>query len=179
MKKNRLRFSNINLLRRTFLLLGCLLFSWSVVVPFYSIVSVSMEEGFLYSIVYWSFAEEARSSPSSHTLIVPGQRWFFDYWFGDSYISFLGLSWLPPAMFVTQIMTLATGTVSIFKAKRTVAAVSTAACLTTMLLMVYPNILLAVSYPLGYLATYLSLVLSSLVLFITNFLLILALPHQR
>lgn len=180
MKKNRLRFFGINLLRRMPLLLACLFFSWSVLVPFYNYLAESMIET-RYSISYWSFKAEIRGFYGLRTIQGVRQEWFFDYWFGDSWLN-LGLSWLLLAMFVAQIVTLATGIVSVFNAKKTIAAVPAATCLTTMLLMVYQNILLSSSnllvctYQLGYWLTY-----PSLGLFIMNFLSTLALrtPKMR
>jgi len=178
MGRNRLRFLDISLLRRMLLLLGCLLFSWSVVVPLYNYTPMTMIESH-YSILYWSFKVEIRRY-GFLTLEGVTQKWFFDYWFGDSYRNFSGSSWLFLAMFVTQIVTLAMGIVLVFNAKKTIAAVQAAACLTTMLLMGYQNILLSgsnvivYSYQLGYWLTY-----PSLVLFIINFVLTLVLPPPK
>lgn len=170
--RSHLRPPNVSLLRRTILLLGCLLFGWSVVVPYYDYLSGSVM-GSYHSILYRSFLEEVRSSDTPHTVgVIPWQRWFFDYWFGDPYQRYLGLSLLLPAIFLAQIATLTTGTISVLKPKRIVAAIPSATCLTTMILMVYQNILLSDSnllvytYQLGYWLTY-----PSLGLFIISFIL--------
>jgi hypothetical protein len=171
-----------SLLRRLLVLLACFVFLWSIVSPFYRYVRVGfgiIEVGSFASL-YWSFTEQIIGLSKHYLGAVLEQKWFLDYWFGNFDINYFGFFLLHPAMFVAQVITLTAGIFSFFKLKKTLAAVSVAACLTTLVLMVYQNLLasdtnLALDYyQLGYWLTY-----PSLVLFIVNFLLTLALTQAR
>jgi len=158
---------------------------WSVVSPFYRYARVErtqIPEISSCAILYWSFTEKIATSSGSLAAFLDGaiaqQKWFLDYWFSNFDMKYLGYFMLHPVMLVTQVVALATGIFSVFKSKKTVAAVSAATCLTTLLLMVYQNLLMSDTnmepycYQLGYWLTY-----PSLILFIINFLLTL-ISHQ-
>lgn len=177
MKQGGVKF--ISVLRRALVLLGCFIFLWSVVSPFYRyarIVRTQIPEVRSFMILYWSFTEKIAVSSDSIAAFLDGgvaqQRWFLDYWFGNFDIKYLGYFLLHPAMFVAQVVTLATGVFSVSKSNRKVAAVCAAACLTTLLLMICQNVLMSDTnmepyyYRIGYWLAY-----PSLILFIINFLL--------
>jgi hypothetical protein len=178
MKQGMIRF--ISVLRKVLLLLGCLIFLWSVASPYYRYVRVGLSlspwGGGSFAALYWSYTEKTVAAYFDRT--VTWERWFLDYWFGNFDIDYLGYFLLRPMIFAAQVVTLVTGIFSIFKTNRTVAAVSAATCLATMFLMVCQNLLMSDTnqdpycYQVGY-----GLTNPSLILFVAGFFLAL-IPHR-
>jgi hypothetical protein len=176
MRQGGIKF--IGVLRRALPLLACFVFFWSVVSPFYRYVpsGFGVIEVGPCAFLYWSFTEKMASLYFYGAVIE--QKWFLGYWFGNFHIEYFGFFLIHPAMFVAQVATIVTGIFSVLKPRKTVAAVSVAACLTTLVLMVYQNLLASDTnlepycYQPGYWLTWLSLVL-----FTVNFLFTLT-SHQ-
>jgi hypothetical protein len=157
--------STINLLKKILAIIGCLVFLFSFVSPFYYSNPMSMIEQ-SYSIYYWSFkADEQHYWVHSYT--GDRQYWLYDYWFNDyyAYATYPGLSWVLIFMFIAQILTLVTGIASIFVSSRIVSLIPIISCLTTIALMVHVNMRISenlvgrFSYQQGYWLTYPSLFL--------------------
>lgn len=156
------------------IIVGCSLFLFSTILPFYRFSLVSFIETNT-SILYWSFKSEvqtfSRLGPFNGNPLAVRESWFHDHWF-NYYISRLGLSWVMISMFIIQLLILVTGTASILTSKKVVAIAPVTLCPIVTALMVYANAQLQAStwalnsYQLGYWLTY-----PSILLFIVNFLL--------
>ncbi|UCE96274.1 MAG: hypothetical protein JSV51_01295 [Candidatus Bathyarchaeota archaeon] len=162
------------ILKNAPLLVGCLLFIGSIILPFYRFNLVSFIETGT-SILYWSFKADIQSfdrmRPLPRDLFTFREFWFLDHWF-DYYPSRLGVSWALISIFGIQILALVTGITTIFIHKKVLlfAAVPAVLCPAVTALMVHVNIVLHEStwalnaYQLGYWLTF-----PCTALFVANF----------
>jgi hypothetical protein len=114
----------ITALKKIPVIIGCLLFLFSVVLPFYHITGgrfgMDVWHPVYFSIDYWSF----RSHESGFNMIgmtslrdFSSDYWFYDYWFKDHANRILAaepdLSWMLITTFAVQIATLVASFVSV------------------------------------------------------------------
>jgi hypothetical protein len=161
--------SRIDLLKKIFAIIGCLVFLFSFVSPFCFFRPVRWFEESS-SLYYWSFKIDVQhywlGSPTGFS-----QYWFHDYWFSTYVDTYSGLSWVLVFMFMAQILTLVTGIASIFTSNRIVALIPIILCPTTIALMLHVKIKVSetpgfFSYQQGYWLTY-----PSMSLFLLSFIL--------
>jgi hypothetical protein len=164
--KRNAKSLGINVLRRIPALLGCLLFLFSFISPFYHFTSQTQIEAH-YSIYYWSFKSEVQIYELSHFAGLK-QYWFFDYWLNSFSGWNLGLEWMLISMLAAQILTIASSIASVIANRRVPALAAIVSCLATTALMIYVNTRIynasfyLNSYEQGYWLTY-----PSMFLFIT------------
>jgi hypothetical protein len=146
-------------------LIALFVFLFSVVSSFYDWSFTLLETS---SATYWSYrANYYFLSLGIHSW----QYAFFNYWFNannQGEIGFLGMSWIPLAMFVMQLLTLCFGCASLVINKRIIRSVPVGSSLAVLALMFYVGYRLSSSnnngagYQLGYYLVYPSLVLFAL-----------------
>lgn len=175
--KGRFRSLSIVVLRKFIVLIGCLLFSCSVIFPFYSL----QRTGFNVRSTtrYWSFKSFSfevryRFDPipedgMSRTFL---DYWFSDFWFHEKFITDSGHSWVFVLLFTIQISALVTRLASVLVNRKILALVPIALCSTVTTLMIYVDSghsrnTTWTNYETGYWLTYPSL-LMFLIAFITN-----------
>lgn len=153
----------ISVLRRTPAILGCLLFLFSFISPFYHFTPMTQIE-FHYSVYYWSFKSEVRIYDLDHFAGLR-QYWFSDYWFNIFSGWNLGLDWMLISMFAAQILTIAFSIASVIANRRVPALAAIVSCIATTALMIYVNTRIydasfyLNSYEQGYWLTYPSMIL--------------------
>jgi len=172
MRKGKFRHSGIAALKKIPIIVGCLVFLFSILSPFCHSVPFTIPE-MRATEYYWSFKVDiyANHLGGHH---ISRQYWFIDYWF-DSYSgswSFLSLTWVLISIFVAQILTLMAGVTPILSNREVLALAPMALCSAVMVLMM--NFCQELSgntdstyYEKGYWFTCLSL-LVFLIAFITN-----------
>lgn len=171
----------VRILRIVFSILGCLVFLFSMMLPFcllrFPRASVSFSFISDSSTYYWSFRSLNRResffnggwgtppliSPTLNTAIIT-DHWLFDCWFQDFFIDTRDSSKILVPMFAAQILTLATGVASIFARKRFFALVPTTLCFIVVMMMSYTCVILSSTSPVdirqeGYWFTYPSMLL--------------------
>ena len=171
----RRSITSLVMLRRVFMMLGCLLFLSSTILPFLHEIrpaSIIPEDSDRTS--YWSLkcsTQQVRSLFLYQTV----EYWFYDYWVKEYAIR----SELPLVfvfMLLGQILTLITGVASVFLYKKILALAPAILCPTVTALMVYVGTSFRsweISYQQGYWLTY-----PSMLLFIAAFTLSLVI-HKR
>ena len=120
-------------IKKVLVILGCLLFLFSVVYPFYFMSMHSME---YWGVTYWSYKAditEVIRTPSS------SQSWFFSYWSNANtfYIDGPWTSWILLAMFAIQTLALAFGCASLVTNRRIILFVPVCLSLAVLALMSY------------------------------------------
>jgi hypothetical protein len=143
----------VRVVRIALSVLGCLVFLFSMMLPFYLLDYPDMSFP-IYSdssTYYWSFrslnsrvsfpTEPPTNSPMVTTATLT-DNWFLDCWFHDFFIDRLGLSKILITMFAVQILTLITGIASIFVKKSLFALVPTTLCFTVILMMIHTSVTL-------------------------------------
>jgi len=152
----------ITLLRKILGTLGCLLFLFSIILPFYHLAYfVSGIIEFQNSTYYWSFRVSQEVS-----FFEPSRApWHTDTWFFQPsfYNPGSSLSICVLAIFVAQLLTLATGIASVFYDRRLLTLAPLALCSLAIVLMTYTNTVLAASKSV-FLADYTSQVTNSTIL---------------
>ncbi len=159
----RRSITSLVMLRRVLMMLGCLLFLSSMILPFlHEDRRYNIEED-LDRTTYWSFKSLAQQirSVSFPQPLAPVEYWFYDYWIREyAYRSELLLVFA--FMFVIQILTLIAGTASVFLNKKILALAPTILCPMVTALMVYVGTSFRsweISYQQGYWLTYPSMLL--------------------
>jgi hypothetical protein len=115
LKNMSTKFFVTNTFRRVITIVGCLVFVFSFISPFYFISSEFGGTGS--SAYYWSYKSDyyysmdLRGSGSSHP-------WFSSYWFTPSLAGGVGIPWILVSIFTVQILTLVFGVVFIFSSRR-------------------------------------------------------------
>jgi len=115
LKSMSTRFLVTNTVRRVITILGCLLFVFSFIYPFYYVSWTGIGGGTLTH--YWSYEYDYHyhvglgGSGSSH-------QWFFDYWFTPNLSVGARIPWTLVSLFTVQVLTLAFGVVFLFSNKR-------------------------------------------------------------
>jgi hypothetical protein len=151
-------------LRKVIVILGCLFFLFSIILPFYHQIfyygNSMIEESFYYSTYYWSFRVSRESGRVfTSTILQSTDYWFYQPAFYDFFLRSLLYNVLV-AIFVAQLLTLATAIASVFYDRRILAFAPLALCSLVTVLMIYTNIILLPSnflldsYLLGYWFTY-------------------------
>jgi len=155
---------------------GCLVFLFSVIFPFYHVSTFMGLEGYQQSTNYWSYKYDYYWSYflfGSH--FGSSQQWFSDYWFAPYSASSLGLSlglgipWILLPMFIIQVLTLLFGVAFIIFNRRILGFAPVLLGLLTIALMVYVGMF---PYGVGISGTYqlgFYLVFPSLFLFLSAF----------
>ncbi|HML03982.1 MAG TPA: hypothetical protein VK487_11510 [Candidatus Bathyarchaeia archaeon] len=146
------------ILKALLAILGCLVFLFSVISPFFLTIGLLAP----ISNRYWSYEHDFYNGFGQHE----SQYWFINYW-GDDVSS--TMSWGLVLMFTFQLLTLTFGVGSIFFKRRILSIIPVLLCLGVLGLMIYTGNLLGLSlgeYQQGY-----YLVFPSLVLFIVVFIL--------
>jgi hypothetical protein len=150
-------------IKKVLVILGCLLFLFSVVYPFYFMSMHSME---YWGVTYWSYKADVTEVTISR---FSSQSWFFGYWSNANifYIDGPWTSWILLAMFVIQTVALAFGCASLVANRRIILFVPVCLSLTVLALMSYVGYRLtsyygyssyyAGGYQLGYYLVYPSL----------------------
>jgi|SRR5271157_394296 len=144
-------------------ILGCLMFLFSIILPFYYLGGFSVVGPL--NTTYWSFKADYfvfTTRPFFHHF------WFVDYWFNENFFTpGQGISFIPVAMFTAQALVLAFGIASIHFKKRAMLAAPVCLSVAVLALMSYTGEILAYgNYRLGY-----YLVFPSLALFLSAFIL--------
>ena len=152
-------------------LIALFVFLFSVVSPFYNWSFTVLESS---AATYWSYrANYFLFTLGTHSW----QFWFSNYWFDanhQSQIGFLGMSWIPLAMFVLEALTLAFGCLSLVINRRIFRSVPVCSSLTVLALMSYVGYRLSSSnnsgagYQLGYYLVYPSVALFAFAFVLTE-----------
>jgi hypothetical protein len=163
------KFSLINLLKKVPIILGCLLFLLSILFPFCSYYPILTFDDKLICY-YWSFKSSTHIFYTLERYIVRIPNRVVDYWFYEYWFSHLSVfePWILIFMFIIQILTVATGIVSIFNTMRGIILCPVILCSIVLVLMIaitsIDYYLIFGSYQLGYWLIY-----PSLFLFLLNF----------
>lgn len=166
--------SVINVISKVLPAVGIVLFLCSMVFPFLELNCLLLgyehiPENTHSTGRWWSFRrvhEVFGLNPSRR------ESWFFDYWFADPIVVWYGLTWVLFSMFLVQVFTLITGSVSIFKNSKVFALTPAILCPITIGLLIIVHVRLCQDllcmchYLPGYWCTY-----PSEAIFIINFLL--------
>jgi hypothetical protein len=152
-EESSLKRLGIDLFRKILGILGCLLFLFSMILPFYHLTYfVSSMIEFQNSTYYWSFRASQEVSffepprAPQHT-----DTWFFQPGFYNPGSSFS--IYVLVVIFVAQLLTLATGIASVFHDRRLLTLAPLALCSLAIVLMTYTNTVLATTksvFLLGY-----------------------------
>ncbi len=131
-------------LHRIVAIFACLLLLVSAFLPFLTTSYSNMIED-VFDITYWSYKSRILSLP----WYGGGEEelWFGTYWFAEredpySYLppSTLNISWVLIVMFLTQVLTIALGSVALFLNRKLAKLLPVISCLFVVLLMVYVGI---------------------------------------
>jgi uncharacterized membrane protein len=128
------KFLVITAIRRVIVIIGCLLFVFSIISPFYFVSNTFGGTGF--SGYYWSYKSDYYwsmdlvGSGSSHP-------WFSSYWFNPSSAEGLGIPWILVALFTVQVLTLVFGVAFIVSNKRMLSFGLIAFSIAVLVLMTY------------------------------------------
>ena len=146
-RKMSSRLLVISVLRKVPYMVGCLLFLFSLISPFY------LTEGILAPIsnYYWSYRHDSYGMNPLHHY--PNQYWFSNYWF----TLWSNLPWVLLLMFIIQVLTLFLGVASVIFSRRILSFVPVLSCLGVLGLMVYAGQILNTGlggYQLGYYLVY-------------------------
>jgi hypothetical protein len=127
LKKVSTKFLSLNIIRRVFVIIGCLLFVFSFIYPFYH---VSMSGNFPTESIYYRSYEydEHMTYPS-----FPFYYWFYEFWF-NPFVA-LGMTWVLVSLFVVQILTLMFGLVFTISNRRILSFEPVIFSIATLLLM--------------------------------------------
>ena len=108
------------------MVIGCLVFLFSVISPFFLFNTPQ----YLTSNYYWSYRRDYYS---------PFQQAPTQYWFSNSWetASLVAVSWALVSMFIYQVLTLVLGVVSVFFNKRILSFAPVLLCLLILGLMIY------------------------------------------
>jgi hypothetical protein len=159
------RFLVINVLKKVLTILGCLLFLFSIVSPFYTISMITLAGGS--STQYWSYESDYHYGITA--IFGSRQTWFSDYWFSPYLDVGLRIPWILVSMFTIQALALFFGVASIIFNRRMLSFAPVLLTLLTITLMVYTGIVEEIysgEYQLGF-----YLVFPSLALFLSAFIL--------
>lgn len=130
-----------NYLKKIVTILGCLVFLLSIISPFFfARYPSSMAEGAVNFTEFWSFRSHTDwGDPFLRISFKSYENWFFDYWIKESAFrsEFLVLF---PLMFMAQVATLTTGTVSVFVRKKRLVYVLLILCSFVIALMTYVSL---------------------------------------
>jgi hypothetical protein len=141
LKNMSFRFLVINILKKVIAILGYLLLVFSLVSPFYlSQGRISPGRSYL-----WSYRGEDYPPVLDPLYQYPMQSWFFNYWFGNS-----DLSWILLSMFTIQVLALVFGIASIIFNRRILSFVLVLLCLGVLGLMISGGQTMVGEYQLGY-----------------------------
>jgi len=166
------KFLVSNAVRRVITILGCLIFVFSFIYPFY--YAGFVVPGGKAWTNYWSYEYDShyyaslRGSGSSH-------QWFFGYWFTSNLSVGPGLPWALISLFTVQVLTVVFGVAFIVSNRRTLSFEPIVLSTAVLLLMTYTAKVISGSlsgneysfqYQLGYYLVY-----PSLAMFIFAFLL--------
>jgi hypothetical protein len=152
--------------RKVIVILGCLFFLFSMILPFYHLTYfVSGMIEFQNSTYYWSFRVSQEISYSFGPIMTPHiDIWFFQPGFYHYNIPGSSLSiYVLVVIFVAQLLTLITGIASVFHDRRILALAPLALCSLVIVLMTYTNTVLATTKSV-FLARYTSQVTNSTIL---------------
>lgn len=146
------------------LLSACCIFLVSILgpfltVPYYFPRWFQMPVITEFTVTYWSYKATVGNGYGTEVF-------FGNYWFSriDSEVGFLGVSWILAAMFSLQVLTLASGSVSLLKIHKA-RIIPFVSSLSVLLLMVYVHVqadkrtLYLTKYELGYWLVYPSMFL--------------------
>jgi len=159
----RRSITSLVMLRRVLMMLGCLLFLSSMILPFLHEDRHYMIEEDLDRNTYWSFKSLTQQIRTLN-FPEPVECWFYDYWVRE----YADRSELLPVfafMFMIQILTLIAGTASVFINKRILALAPAMLCPMVTASMIYAYTSFRpweVSYQQGYWLTYPSMLLFSI-----------------
>jgi len=151
---------SLAMLRRVLMVLGCLLFLSSMILPFLHedrryIIDENLDRN-----TYWSF-KSLTQQIRSLKLLQPVEYWFYDSWTREyAYKSEFLLVFA--FMFVVQLLTLVAGAASVFINKRILNLAAVILCPIVTALMVYVGTRFdywTISYQQGYWLTYPSMLL--------------------
>jgi hypothetical protein len=159
------KFFVTNTFRRVIVIVGCLLFVFSFIYPFYYVSSEFGGSGA--RTHYWSFEYDQYYSLD---LIGSGSRhqWFFDYWFNPNLSVGPIMPWALISLFTVQVLTLVFGVVFIISSRRTLSFEPIMLSIAVLVLMTYTGEILSgyvrislypSQYQLGYYLVYPSVVL--------------------
>jgi hypothetical protein len=143
-ERNTLKKTTLHRLEKALAVLVCLLFVFSILVPFYHVdyefLSQIPERGGFYSNVFWSFKAQYQGSTlyweHSWSDYVVHVYWFFDHGFYDD-IPGPMLSPIFLLILAAQILALVMGILFILKRRSVHALVGTILCLAVTISMVY------------------------------------------
>jgi hypothetical protein len=147
-------------------LIALFVFLFSIISPFYNCLFTSFPSAMVDEATYWSYrADMLFNLPYFST--TDTHFWFFNYWFdanNQGIIGSLGMLWIPLAMFVMQVLTLAFGCASLVIKRRTIRSVPICSSLIVLALMSYVGYRLSThisegAYQLGYYLVYPSIIL--------------------
>ena len=160
----------INSLRKPLAILGCLLFLFSVVHPFYHVAVGG--SGFS-SKELWSFKDDVQywvgmiPQPPPENFPIYLQLWFSNYWFSSLGFFGLGIPWILISLFIVQVLTLIFGVALIVSNRRILSFEPIIFSTAALVLMTYAAkvisngafLFVSFQYQLGYYLVYPSVVL--------------------
>jgi hypothetical protein len=163
LKNMSTKFFVTNTFRRVITIVGCLLFVFSFIYPFYYVSSEFGGTGA--RTHYWSFEDnqywsaDLIGSGSSHL-------WFFNYWFNPNLSVGVRISWMLISLFIVQVLTLVFGVAFIVCNKRALSFVPILLSIIVLSLMTYTatvisrnGLFFSNQYQLGYYLVYPSVAL--------------------
>lgn len=140
-----------NMLKKVPAILGCLLFLFSFILPFYYNYWVTANGGT--QTYYWSYKSEYQYSPfAEHGGL--RQYWFSDSWFSPYLNAGFGLPWIIIPMFAIQSLTMVFSIASVFVNRRILWFAPVLSCWTVMALMIYTGMASSGQYQEGFYLTY-------------------------
>jgi hypothetical protein len=135
-------------------ILGCLVFLFSIILPFYNTINFAEYNhgGFAITLYYWSFKFDYKVSFAGGQFRIishVSSYWFLDYWFSENVFS-LWRSWIPVAMVAVQALVLAFGIASFHFRRRVMLAAPVCLSVAVLALMFYTGKILPYGdYSLG------------------------------
>jgi len=124
-----------NFLSDVLLISACYLFLLSIPAPFLTVPYYSRRWGYVpviteFTVTYWSYKAVVANG-------IESKAFFGNYWLSpsDSRVGFIGVSWFLAGIFLLQVLTLISGSISLFK-KRKARIIPFVSSLSTLILMV-------------------------------------------
>jgi len=145
------------------IVLGCLVFLYSIILPFYGLVGSTIDGP--YWRTYWSFKADYFVVTTRPFL---NHYSFFGYWNDNNFVgSSSAMPYILLAMFTAQVLVLIFGIASVYLRRRAILAAPICMCLAVLALMSVSGELLYGTYQLGYYLVYPSIAMF-LLAFILN-----------